>query len=247
MSIHRLFSRTMMPPLRQSVIVAALLPLMAQAAPVYNVTALGTLGGFSGNAFGINAAGQVVGPAGTANNANHAFLYQNGAMQDLGTLGGTYSIAHGINAAGQVVGYAGTANNAASHAFLYQNGAMQDLGTLGGTYSVAHGINAAGQVVGQAGIANDATHAFLYQNGAMTDLNALIDASSGWRIVDARGINDLQQIAAYGCKSGVGCQPLRLDLIDAGAPAAVPEPGSAAILLSGVLAMAGLRRRKAAR
>ena len=55
----------------------------------------------------INAAGQVVGEAATADGATHAFLYTDGKMKDLGTLHGGNSRAYGINAAGQVVGWLG--------------------------------------------------------------------------------------------------------------------------------------------
>jgi len=81
------------------------------AAPVpatvlYNVTDLGTFGGTVSEAFGVNAAGQVVGYANLSGDAHaHAFLYS-GTMTDLGTLGGTFSTATSINATGQVVGQA---------------------------------------------------------------------------------------------------------------------------------------------
>ncbi len=69
-----------------SLIGAALLagPLTV-AAQEYSVTDLGTLGGTNGSyGEGINASGQVTGYSYTAGNtAYHAFLYSNGAMQDL--------------------------------------------------------------------------------------------------------------------------------------------------------------------
>jgi len=70
------------------------------------MTDLGTLGGTSASANGINAEGQVVGGASTVDdNAYHAFLYSGGTMVDLGTLGWNLSEAEAINEAGQVVGY----------------------------------------------------------------------------------------------------------------------------------------------
>jgi len=84
---------------------------------------LGTLGGSSSAAYGINAAGQIVGystlpgePTDTMGNVIvHAFLWTPGAtdgvpgnpqMKDLGTFGGSNSAALGINDAGAVTGAA---------------------------------------------------------------------------------------------------------------------------------------------
>ena len=88
--------------------------LLAQPALAQRSTtdALGTLGGTSSYASGINDSGQVAGYARTSGGAHHAFLYSGGTMQDLGALGGTYSYANGINASGQVAGSANTAGGA---------------------------------------------------------------------------------------------------------------------------------------
>ena len=125
-------------------------------APTYTIIDLGTLGGVSSYAQGINARGQVVGGSATTAGGFHAFLWEAGTgMQDLGTLGRDFSIASGINAQGQVVGYF-TAADFSNHAFLWEAGTgMQDLGTLGGRHSVASGINARGQVVGYSTTAAD--------------------------------------------------------------------------------------------
>ena len=159
---------------RLALAAALLVASRAWAAPTYNLLDLGTLGGSSSAAWGINEAGQVVGAAATATGAQHAFLYTNGMMIDLGTLGGASSFAYGVNRAGQVVGAAAVGASSTSHAFLYSAGRMTDLGTLGGTSSVAQAINAAGQITGSAQPGGGAPlHAFLYSGGAMTDLGTL--------------------------------------------------------------------------
>ena len=68
--------------------------LARSAAADYIVTDLGTLGGRTSQAIGISENGLIVGDAETAAGQTHAFLYENGVMQDLGTLGGTGSVAH---------------------------------------------------------------------------------------------------------------------------------------------------------
>ena len=75
----------------------------------FTVTDLGTLGGASSTANGINSTGQVVGYAPNSTGNLQAFLYSNSAMQDLGTLGGAASWANGINDASAVVGELPTA------------------------------------------------------------------------------------------------------------------------------------------
>ena len=63
------------------------------------MTDLGTLGGASSCALGVNDRGQVVGHADDARGVRRAFIYSGGRMKDLAAVGGTTS-ANGINAAG---------------------------------------------------------------------------------------------------------------------------------------------------
>ena len=129
-------------------------PIAAQ--PRYVITDLGTLGGASASANGINSLGQVTGNSATAAGQSHA--YRTGpnrgitpATDDLGALGTTFSTGEKINDSGQVTGTSSTGS--ASHAFRsIANGAavsLTDLGTFDGTFSSnGRGINNTGQVTG---------------------------------------------------------------------------------------------------
>lgn len=205
------------------------------------VEVLGTLGGNSSRALGVNDAGQVVGFSYLADNpAPRAFLVENGAMRDLGDFGGAIASANAINQAGHIAGVADAADGVA-HAFLYRDGRMIDLGTLYPNRSTAAtAMNDSGMIVGVGSWASTSDTAFVWRGGVMMDLNALIDPASGWRIDDARGINDFGQIAAHGCNAGLGvCGVLRLDPL-----VPVPEPQAYAMLAAGLALLGGAAWRR---
>jgi probable HAF family extracellular repeat protein len=156
-------------------------------------TEIGTFGGATSNAAGINDAGEVVGSAGLADGQEHAFLYRRGVLRDLGTLGGAISVARDINNAGTIVGLSLTSDES-GHAFVRVHGRMRDLGTLGGDFSDAFALNNRGQVVGYAGLPNGGPsapyHAVLYDKGRVRDLGTFDGTGNSM----AYDINDAGQI-----------------------------------------------------
>lgn len=231
--------------------------------------------GQESQAYGINDNGQVVGQSGST-----AFLWdsENG-MVDLGSLplstsyplAQEYSIARAINADGQVAGLSNTSNTNVSgrevtiHAFLWdEDTGMTDLGDLPGgndeSHIYAEGLNDAGQVVGWssgegAGGYAASSRAFLWQEDTgMLDLNDLLEPGTGWFLGEARAINDLGQIVAYGTKDGARhALLLTPDTLvpgtGSGDPAntPIPNPLPAPLLLlataGAAMGLAGRRRR----
>jgi probable HAF family extracellular repeat protein len=170
---------------------------------------LGTLGGTSSQATGINSGGQLTGYADRPGDvSSHAIVWnpssigsEAGTMSDIGSLGGTNSFGWDINASGQITGNSDTTDDAATHPFLWNpttangvSGAMHDLGTLGGSSGDASGINASGQVAGSANTIGDvAWHAFVWTpsivggaTGTMLDLGTLGGSDSyGYAVSNA--------------------------------------------------------------
>jgi len=146
---------------------------------------LGSLGGSSSYASGINDSGVVVGLLST----QRAFSYQNGTITDLGILGNGPMASSGalsVNNSGQVVGHSTTGRLLQGRYVEYHavqfGPSITDLGTLGGWYSVATSINAVGTIAGWsttiAGSGSDSMRPFVYENGIMKNLGTL--GGDGW-------------------------------------------------------------------
>ena len=158
-------------------------------------TSLGTLGGTQSVAYGINAAGQVVGVSQNSNGAVDPFLRQpNGTMVDLMGTPSTGSADLGNPIPGDGLDNVAIAPTGVGSG----NGNVLNSGL--GVTSCADAINDLGQVVGYSG-----GHAFIATVNSsnvptLIDLNTLISPAmqSVWILKEATAINDQGQIVGWG-------------------------------------------------
>src|SRR5262249_48671624 len=163
---------------------------------------LGTLGGTTSAAVGINDVGLVVGQA-SGPNFLHAFGWTPATgMWDLGTLDGdpaSASAALAVNGLGQIIGTSYSHTLGTSRAVFFHRDGVTDLGSLA-VYSYADAVNDLGEVVGQSATLSGDVHAFrtnLYSPQPV-DLNSEIPPDSGWILVYATGVNNAGQIVGTG-------------------------------------------------
>ena len=211
------------------------------------MTDLGTLGGEDSYGYSINNQNVVVGFSEIPDGTRHATLWDGDTMVDLGTLAvvGGRSEANAINDSNQVVGYSWYLDGIdPTQAFLWEDGTMTGLGFLGeGGNSEANDINAQGQVVGRSTITPTGgttyNRAFLWEDGVMTNLNDLIEPDAletGWYLMEGVSINDNGQIL---CKTSNLTGDWQLVMLNP-----VPIPGAVWLLGSGLVGLAGIRRRR---
>jgi probable HAF family extracellular repeat protein len=160
-------------------------------------------GAISSQAFGINAAGDVVGGAINAAKLSLPWIKLNGVPVTLlpcvdGWPGG---LAEHISTSGLIAGKLVKASGAA-HACLWTDGKPADLGTLGGEHSDAQGVNEKGIVVGIAETKDGDAHACYWQDGKIHDLPLLPEGTaSAAHAVNASGVivgeGDLSNAAVW--------------------------------------------------
>jgi probable HAF family extracellular repeat protein len=167
---------------------------------------LGTLGGTCTLGFDLNQKGQVVGVSNLqGDQAEHAFLWSDGVLNDLGgSLGGSFTGTSALNERGEAAGYAYFPDDVTFHAVLWRRiGEMTDLGVLGGDQcSFATAINDKGVIAGTSisdcSFENPTFTAFLWKSGSMFDLNDLVAVGSPLYLGSAETINDRGEIAGIG-------------------------------------------------
>ena len=172
----------------------------ATALAQFEITVLPLLpGGTWSEATAINDGGSIVGYGNVTGGAVHAFVYRNGAIQDLGNVKGYLnSRAYGINVNGQVVGAATTTTRPrATTAVIWSpSGQISPLpGTDTVRASTARAINRSGMVVGSFRNANGDMHPARWTGGALEDYLPLMKPGlSG----EARAVNDAGVAVGFG-------------------------------------------------
>ncbi len=169
------------------------------------MTDLGTLGGSTSRANGVDLEGVIVGSSTlTGDTATHAFYYKPGAssLTDLGSLAGPggNSKADAINITGLVSGRSQTGEldsfgSPFTHAVIFDifHNKTIDLGSLGGTTAEAYAINNFGVVTGTATISGDLiSHAFVSVSGKLKDIGTL-----GGSAAQGTAINDFGVVVGF--------------------------------------------------
>ncbi len=180
---------------------------------------LGTAGGTNSELYCLSSNRMVAGYAMMSNGtmqpimSTNAMLGSSGMMtMGMGSMGALGGQSWSINSMGDTAGMAQMPGGN-HHAVVSASGGMMggrmnvDLGTLGGTNSIAYCLTDAGTVVGTAQMSNGMMHAFMVTNVMggtvrMMDLNDMIPTNSGWKLMEARGMNMAGQIIGWGMHGG---------------------------------------------
>jgi len=139
---------------------------------------LGTLGGATSEAAGVNKSGQVTGSSDTSRQPpaqRHAFIYGAGKLTDLGQSVSVLpnSFGYAINNSGHIAGVAYDANYTAPQAFFYDGNTAVAIGSSGGQASTALALNDGDHIAGYLTTSLYFDHAFHWAVGVLTDARTL--------------------------------------------------------------------------
>jgi len=124
-------------------------------------------------------------------------------VTDLGPFDNNRNDILAINDCGQAAGVSLNVGTGRIEAFIEEKGGRRPLGTLGGSFSIARGINNRGEIVGGSLTAgDDSFHGFLYRDNRLLDLNEMLEAGTGWELVQALAINNRGEILGIGAREG---------------------------------------------
>lgn len=196
--------------LLRTVALAATALAFTPPAAAWTIIDLGTLGGSSTEAWGVNNAGVVVGSSMPASGSARAFLWHpnSGSMTDLGTLGGAGSYARQIDDLGHVVGGSRVFGAVPDSPTLWRavlstplGGSLGSLGTFQGQATVATSLPPGGarRVVGHA-IKSDGSAGAGFVSGPNGGPLAALPLPPGATACQPTDINDkLRVVGICGC------------------------------------------------
>ncbi len=201
-------------------------------------------GSYFTTAYGINDAGWVVGngvnPEVPSNNIALAYDSANGTLVGITPLAGhNGGLAFAVSNAGHVVG-SSSFNQSSGQPYVWtlDGGSTAIPLPTGTSQGSARGVNSAGWVVGQASSAYSIP--FLFDGQQTYRLGDLVDPASGWDFLtntssSALGISEQGHIIGTAVFNG----QVRAYLLTP-----IPEPGTWALMLGGLLATAGFAARR---
>jgi probable HAF family extracellular repeat protein len=159
----------------------------------YNITDIGTFGGFYSIAEGINDSGQVIGRSANTDGKFRAYIWDRGTgLQSLGVIGNNQeSQALAINNAGQVVGNLHRGSDSYYTPFIWDR--VNGMRTIG-DHATPFAINDSGVVVGQATALASDYRAFVWDS---TNGMRSIGTLGGNSYSGAYSINNAGQVGGY--------------------------------------------------